>query len=131
MTKHNNDPFEFNKALDGTFLNELFEGDLPYAIVLFKDFLDEMPKSYHDMQAAFDDSDWKGLKSAAHKAKTLFAYVGLNSISTQLQALEMACGYSDKTDTIPSLFQGLVKERKGVESLITEEIKRLEAFYEK
>ena len=123
--------FEFNEALDGRFLNELFEDDPSYAIVVFKDFLKEMPQSFHDMQTAFDTSNFKGLKSAAHKCKTLFAYVGLSSLSTRLQALEMACGSPEETDSVGPLVSEVIGQRQAIETLITKEIKRLEAFYEK
>jgi HPt (histidine-containing phosphotransfer) domain-containing protein len=123
--------FEFNESLDGKFLNELFEDDPSYAIVVFKDFMKEVPQSFHDMQTAFENNNFVALKSAAHKCKTLFAYVGLRTLSTRLQALELACSSSGEADTVPSLFHEVVKERKAIETLITEEIKRLEAFYEK
>jgi HPt (histidine-containing phosphotransfer) domain-containing protein len=131
MNKQMNGSFEFNKAIDGQFLKELFEDDPSYAIVVFNGFLEEMPGCFDDMQTAFDNNDFKGLKSAAHKGKTLCAYVGLTAVSTQLQALETACGLPEDMPAIRSLFLNLVKERNATETLITEEIKRLEAFYEK
>jgi HPt (histidine-containing phosphotransfer) domain-containing protein len=126
-----NHSFEFNEALDGRFLNELFEDDPSYAIVVFKDFLKEMPQCFYDMQTAYDDSNFKVLKSAAHKCKTLFAYVGLSSLSTRLQALEMACSSPEEVDSVGPLVHEVIGQRQTIEILITEEIKRLEAFYEK
>jgi HPt (histidine-containing phosphotransfer) domain-containing protein len=131
MNNQTNDFFEFNKALDGKFLNELFEDDPSYAIVVFQGFLEEIPSCFQDMQAAFDTNNFAGLKSAAHKSKTLFAYVGLTSFSVQLQAVETACSSGGNMATIGPLVQGLMKEKKAIETLITEEIKRLEAFYER
>src|SRR5690242_20616759 len=109
--------FEFNEALDGKFLNELFEDDLSYAIVVFKDFLKEMPQSFHDMKTAFENNNFIVLKSAAHKCKTLFAYVGLSTLSGRLQALELACSSPGESDAVPSLFHEIVSERKAIETL--------------
>lgn len=120
--------FEFDKAFDAAFLNELYEGDLSYVIVVFKGFLEETPLCYRDMDLAFHNNNISGLKSAAHKCKTLFAYVGLNEISNQLRELEIACGTIENTAAVDSLFHDLFRQKNIVEKLVSEEIKRIEAF---
>jgi hypothetical protein len=129
--KETNSAFQFSPAFDSAFLNELFADDLKYAAVVFGDFLTEMPVCCDEMTTAFQNNDIPGLRSSAHKCKTLFAYVGLNAISSQLQALETACSYLETTQTIQPLFQELLKQKPAIEQMISEEIKRLEAYYEK
>jgi hypothetical protein len=129
--KPTNAAFQFSPAFDSAFLNELFADDMEYAAVVFRDFLAEMPQCCDEMTTAFQNNNIPGLRSSAHKCKTLFAYVGLNAISGQLQALEAACDHLETTQTIAPLFQELLKQKPAIEQMISEEIKRLESFYEK
>lgn len=123
-----NESFQFNSAFDSAFLDELYEGDLSYVVVVFNGFLQEMPQCYDDMSRAFRDNDLAVLRSAAHKCKTIFAYVGLNTSAEQLRALEDACKTGDDPSTVSALYQDLSANRNKVEKLISEEIKRIEAF---
>lgn len=123
-------PFRFSESFDNDFLNELFGDDLVYAITIFEGFLEEMPECCYRMRSAFESNDIAGMRSSAHKCKTLFSYIGLKKIAVQIEALEMACDVLDNTATMQPLFTSLLQQKEAIEKMVSDEINRLKQYHE-
>src|ERR1700712_130171 len=83
--------FQFNEALNSDFLCELYGEDISYAAIIFEDVANELPKHWQELEQAYNSNDVALLKGAAHKCKTLYAYVGFSSIESLLQSVETGC----------------------------------------
>ena len=123
--------FQFHKALNASFLNDLFADDPAYAAVVFQGFLEESPPCWNEVEVAFGHNDVLALKAAVHKYRSLFSYVGYTDIAAQLQAVEAACATAAGTAELGPEIQSLRQQRQAAETVIKEETKRLQAFYEK
>lgn len=117
--------FQFNSLLDVQFLEELFEGDIEYAATVFGDFLQDLPMYWLEVETAFRNEDKFGLRSAAHKCKTLFGYVGHSQVLESLQTFERQCEAKGNFDQIRKEYLELVQLKESAEMLIRSEHQRL------
>src|SRR6476469_9182332 len=92
MEKGSQKPFEFNSALDKMFLKDLFEGDAHYAMIVFGDFLKDIPSYWNEVEEAYSSENLNNLRSSIHKCKTLFGYVGHMQMLELFQNFEHKCG---------------------------------------
>jgi len=129
--KLQNQTFQFHEALNGDFLNDLFTGDIAYAAEVFNDVVFELPQYWSDMETAFAANNVADLQAAAHKCKTLYAYVGFSVIKERLQTVETLCGSATDTGILVEEMKELRLQRPEAERIILEEIKRLKHFHEK
>ena len=129
--KQQNGTFQFHESLNADFLNDLFVGDLGYAAEVFNDVVIELPQYWSDMETAFGENNVADLQAAAHKCKTLYAYVGLSIIRDRLQVIETLCNSATDTATLVEEMKELRLQRPEAERIILDEIKRLKNFHEK
>lgn len=69
-------------------LREIAGGDNMFVAALLGKMVKQLPLSFTDMDNTCKEEDWNGLKSAAHKAKSTFAYLGLDDMKNQLRDIE-------------------------------------------
>jgi hypothetical protein len=119
--------FSFNKNLDTSFLQELFQGDFAYAETVFQEFLKDLPAYWEEVATAYHGTDVRELGKSVHKCKTLFGYVGLTRTLELFQEFEISC--SEPGAVIPaSAFNALQDEKDLAHRVITEEHARLQSF---
>jgi HPt (histidine-containing phosphotransfer) domain-containing protein len=128
MYPNSSSAFQFNTLLDVVFLEELFEGDIEYAATVFGDFLQDLPAYWEEVEQAFRQEDRLALRSAVHKCKTLFGYVGHTQILEILQAFEAQCDVVRDFYELKMRYFELIKMKEGAEILIGEELMRLKEY---
>ena len=128
MYPNSSSAFQFNSLLDIEFLQDLFEGDIEYAATVFGDFLQDLPGYWEEVEQAFRQEDRFALRSAVHKCKTLFGYVGHSQILEILQAFEAQCDTVRDFSELKKEYFELVKLKIDAEKLIGEELKRLKEY---
>jgi hypothetical protein len=77
--------------LDINFLNETYADDIETAMLLFHQFLDELPANLDLLRKSFHDYDLASFRKHLHKQKPGFAYVGLTHISNKIHELQSKC----------------------------------------
>ena len=90
-TLMSSNPFQYTKKLDDVFLNSLYEDDLEYAIISFEQFLKICPVQLNDIEESFKAGDIDTFRNKIHKAKPIFSYVGLTTITAKADAVEKMC----------------------------------------
>ena len=128
MEKGSQKPFEFNSALDKTFLKDLFEGDAHYAMIVFGDFLKDIPSYWNEVEEAYNSKNLNNLRSSIHKCKTLFGYVGHMQMLELFQNFEHKCGTVDKFDLMKDDYDLLQAKKKIAEQIIKNEYIRLTEY---
>ena len=87
MMNPDNKAFIFNKDLDAQFLNELFDGDMAYAETVFGEFMKNLPDYWKEVEDAYNKQHIRELRTAVHKCKTLFGYVGSTDVQAYFQKI--------------------------------------------
>ena len=119
--------FVFSDAINSQYIIELYAGDYVMIEETFTDVLMEYDSFVQKINTCFRDDDVTALKSAVHKIKPLFGFVGLTDLQTLCLRFEDACQSSDCGQLAADyavLFEKLVQAK----SVIRDEQARLVAF---
>lgn len=87
--------FSFSPPIDGKYLFDLYAGDYVMIEETFADVLKDYDDFVQVIFSSYQAKNIPALKSAIHKIKPLFGFVGLLSIQAQCQDFENACQHSD------------------------------------
>jgi len=120
--------FVFNPEFDVNYLNSLYGEDYVY----LQEVLDTV---MHDYQSLADNIDYQfssgnltALKSAVHKIKPVFGFVGLTRVQQLCQEFEQICSSVSTPDQLAGEFETLKNKISQSKQLIEEEKKKLELF---
>jgi HPt (histidine-containing phosphotransfer) domain-containing protein len=119
--------FVFSPPIDSLYLVDLYAGDFTMIGETFADVLNEYDDFVQMICTCYEQGDKSALKSAVHKIKPLFGFVGLLSLQTQCQDFENSCQYAAPT-VLANDFNLLKDKLMQVRSIIEHEKERLESF---
>jgi len=119
--------FSFSPPIDSEYLIDLYAGDYVMIGETFADVLLEYDDFVRQIHADYEQGDRVALKSAVHKIKPLFGFIGLLSLQAQCQDFENTCLRADPT-TLSVDFNLLKINLSNIRSLIETEKARLEQF---
>jgi HPt (histidine-containing phosphotransfer) domain-containing protein len=111
--------FVFSDAINSNYITELYAGDYVMIEETFTDVLREYDLFVQRILTSYHDGDVPGLKSAVHKMKPLFGFVGLTALQAQCLQFENACqqaGISQLADSFPALENSLISARSIIET---------------
>jgi hypothetical protein len=120
--------FVFNDCLNSAFLQDFFDGDMGYAETVFNDCLAHLPLYWKEVNSAHVRGSIPELKSAVHKCKTLFGYIGFSSVQDQFQAFEHKCTITQSMNELDADFESLDTKINLAIPVIETELGRLKAF---
>ncbi len=83
--------FVFSHPIDNQYILELYAGDYVMIGETFTDVLQDYVGFVQKIYSSYEQEDIPALKSAVHKIKPLFGFVGLVSIESQCLQFENAC----------------------------------------
>ncbi|HVB03707.1 MAG TPA: ATP-binding protein [Chitinophagaceae bacterium] len=120
--------YEFNHRLDDSYLNELYEQNVDYAIGLFTIFIDNIDQEWKEIGKATDDGNIELVRQLVHKIKPNFSMVGLTWISKKMEKIER--GIKDNTDfsLIPSLLEETSQELSIYLPVVRNELEQMQEF---
>jgi len=120
--------FVFNPEFDVNYLNSLYGEDYVY----LQEVLDTV---LHDYQSLTDNIDYNfssgnltALRSAVHKIKPVFGFVGLTQVQQLCQEFEQICSSVSTCDQLAGDYESLKNKISQSKQLIEEEKKKLELF---
>jgi Hpt domain len=87
--------FLFSDAINSKYIIDLYAGDYVMIEETFTDVLHEYDAFVERLVTGYREKDVPALKSAIHKIKPLFGFVGLLYIQSLCQDFETACQHSD------------------------------------
>jgi HPt (histidine-containing phosphotransfer) domain-containing protein len=77
--------------LDSAFLDAVYENDKETALVIFQQYLQDLPSDLHAIHHSFESGDREQFRGVIHKKKVAFSYVGLTDVTADLNELEKKC----------------------------------------
>ena len=119
--------FHFSEALNGPYLDELYDQDLERAQIMFRIFLKNIEKESAELTERLVARDWKALSALAHKLKPNFGMVGLESEMQLLADIEE--DYVTRMEIKPELISKLERMLQSIPKfvdLLQHEQRRLE-----
>ncbi len=122
-----NNNFQFSPPIDSRYLIDLYAGDYIMIGETFSDVLMEYDDFVLHISDSFEQGDRAGLKSAVHKIKPLFGFVGLLTLQAECQDFENTCLDADE-GALASSFAKLRSNLLNIRTLIETEKDRLLRF---
>ncbi|HHG85191.1 MAG TPA: Hpt domain-containing protein [Bacteroidetes bacterium] len=92
---------EKSPRIDISNLRAIANGDDSFVAALLMKMCKALPIAFSNMENFVAEQDWAGLKSAAHKAKSTFAYLELNEMQDRLKHIEHCCMEDRELDDMP------------------------------
>lgn len=116
----------FDDRLDNNMLNELYDGDLTHALVVFEHFIKTSPGMMKEIEVSYQLDQVDTLRQKVHKMKPVFSFVGLSQLTGISELLEKKCRDIERTEEVADLYEQLNSQFSIGMSIIHAELKRLE-----
>jgi len=123
-----NTKFVFYDPIDGEYLIDLYAGDYNMIEETFTDVLREYDDFVERIITTYHEGDVVSLKSAVHKVKPLFGFVGLTALQAQCLDFETACQKAGSAAGLAPAFEALRRQLTDSKSIIASELARLSVF---
>lgn len=106
---------EENKtAIDLSNLYAIADGDETFVMALLSKMCKALPLAFSNMDEFCQAEDWPALKSAAHKAKSTFAYLSLDDMRDRLKQIEHDAMEEQNLDKMPQMVSEAIEVGNGV-----------------
>lgn len=123
-----NNSFIFNEEIDIQCINDLYGDDFPYIEEVFVTVLTEYKVLAENITSSYASQDIPALKSAVHKIKPIFGFVGLMVVQQRCQEFEDLCQGASSFDLLANDYNELNDILIKSRSLLEEERRKLEFF---
>ena len=120
--------FVFNSEFDTNYLFSLYGDDYHYVQEILDTVLNDFQSLTDNIEYSYSSGNITALKSAVHKIKPVFGFVGLTAVQQQCQQFESICGTVSSPDQLSSEFETLKNKIFHSRQIIEEEKKKLELF---
>ena len=120
--------FVFNTEIDVNYLNSLYGDDFVYLQEVFETVLSDYQSLTDNIEYSYSSGNLVALRSAVHKIKPVFGFVGLTAVQQQCQLFEQICGAAGSPDILAGDFETLKNKIFQSKQIIEEEKKKLEVF---
>ena len=119
--------FIFSDAINSKYIIDLYAGDYVMIEETFADVLHEYDSFVETILTSYREKNIQALKSAIHKIKPLFGFVGLTGLQTRCLHFENSCMEVSEVQLAES-FSPLRQQLLEARSIIEKEKIRLTAF---
>jgi HPt (histidine-containing phosphotransfer) domain-containing protein len=120
--------FVFNSEFDTNYLFSLYGDDYHYLQEILDTVLNDFQSLTDNIEYSYSSGNITALKSAVHKIKPVFGFVGLTGVQLQCQQFESICGTVSSPDQLSGDFETLKNNIFHSRQIIEEEKKKLELF---
>jgi hypothetical protein len=96
--------FIFSEYFDISFLEELYDGDLPAAVEVFNSAHIQILDELGIAADYFQKGDITSVKKVYHKIKPLFGYVGLTEVQDFVHRFEESCQHAARTAQLQTAY---------------------------
>ncbi len=100
---------EEKATVDLSNLYAIAGGDDTFVMALLSKMCKALPEAFVNMDNFCVAQDWPALKSAAHKAKSTFAYLSLDDMKNQLRDIEHDAMEGRDLDLLPAKVAAAIK----------------------
>jgi Hpt domain len=112
-------------VVDFSNLRAIAGDDDSFVMALLMKMCKALPLAFTSMEQFVQAQDWPALKSAAHKAKSTFAYLSLDEMRDKLKAIEHQAMEGVQLDTLPTQVDDAVVLGRRILLVLEAELARL------
>ncbi len=123
-----NPNFEFSHKLDDSYLNELYEQNVEYAIGLFTIFVDNIDQEWKEILVASEAGNAELVRQLVHKIKPNFSMVGLTWVSRMMETVERSIRDNQDFSQVPFILGEADAELKTYLPMVISELVRMQQF---
>lgn len=105
---------EDQSSVDLSNLYAIAGGDDMFVMALLSKMCKALPEAFNNMDNFCAAKDWSALKSAAHKAKSTFAYLSLDDMKNRLKDIEHAAMEQRDLDLLPGMVADAIVIGRGI-----------------
>lgn len=116
----------FDPMLDAEFLYSIYEDDIEHIMMIFTEFLKNVPGMMKEIDESFEEGDVEIFRQKIHKVKPVFSFVGLTHLTEKAEFLEKKCTEINKIFEVTPLYNELKDQYSDGFPIIENEVKRLE-----
>jgi HPt (histidine-containing phosphotransfer) domain-containing protein len=120
--------FIFNTEFDTPYLQSLYGDDFVYLQEVFATVLNDYEALADNIEYSYSSGNLTALKSAVHKIKPVFGFVGLTAVQQECQQFENTCGTVTAPELLARDFESLRNRIRLSRQILEEEKKKLEIF---
>jgi HPt (histidine-containing phosphotransfer) domain-containing protein len=117
---------KFHPKLDAEFLHSFYGGEVEQLQTVFEFFLNDIDGQMELLSKAVGSRDAKELKQLLHKIKPTFSYVGLSTITEEMNSLEAKCAETGDFEEITPLYNKLTNNVSESLIILRDEARKLE-----
>ncbi len=121
-----NQEIKFHPKLDADFLHNFYGGEVEQLQTVFEFFLNDIGGQMDLLSNAVKKQDPTELKQLLHKIKPTFSYVGLSSITEEMDGIEKKCTPDCNFEEITTLYNQLSVNISESLIILREEARKLE-----
>jgi hypothetical protein len=116
---------EHEAAIDLSNLYAIADGDPAFVMALLSKMVKALPEAFINMDNFCKTEDWPALKSAAHKAKSTFAYLSLDDMRDRLKDIEHSSMELKDLDQMPTKVAEAITVGQGILAILKSELAKL------
>ena len=120
--------FQFNRELDGNYLQTFYEDDLDYAADMFSTFLEYTVAEFPNLKIAVTGADMEEIRKAAHKIKPTFAMVGLTKLRDDLAQIEDLAAANSGIEIIEPIRAKIEDQLNHFIPILEADLRQMELF---
>lgn len=110
--------------VDLTMLNELSESDTEYKKTIIMMFLESMPETIRDIEAAYAARDWEALSKSAHYAKSSLSVINVEDLRLLVGRIEMNAKRLENLDQLEAMVKDVKLKYENVVAFLQDEMKK-------
>ncbi|GGH72812.1 MAG: Hpt domain-containing protein [Bacteroidetes bacterium] len=80
--------FQFSTPLDSNVLDDFYQGDLSYALMMFEICIEQMPIEVVQLKEEIEHNSPEGCRKILHKIKPTFGMIGNEPLSAHIAMIE-------------------------------------------
>ena len=120
--------FPDNPHLDTEYLNDTYGDDPETAIMMFEDYLGDLPLKLKVLEESYINKDIETFRELIHKQKASYSYVGLTDVSESFHDLETRCQQVSDLATYQQEIDQSLTRIKSATPVIKEMLFHLQQF---
>ena len=119
--------FDFSQGLDQSYIHNLYEDDMSYALEMFTTFTEIIDDEVAVLELYFKNKNVEGIRGQVHKIKPTFSMVGLTDINKICEEIENSAS-SENMDSTVMMFEKMKSLISKKISIVRKEVDRISEF---
>jgi len=120
-----NDSKNHQIEIDLQYMSQVCFGKVELMKQMIKIFIDQTPAQIDALRLHYANKDWNSFRSVAHKLKSSVAVLGNQSLSQDIEVLELSAAKEEGLEVVPEILERSIAGCEGSVEELKEKLKQL------